>query len=110
MTYEEIIRALRERKCESTETALDRAVRDEALALIDSTSRYRGVRRAEAKRAQAVSDAAEFYAADITNQLADPVQPTPHRMLSLRRFATTWAVAEVLRTNDDITDSGTKVV
>jgi hypothetical protein len=31
-------------------------------------------------------------------------------MLNLRRFSVVWAVAEVLRTNDDVTAGGTKKV
>lgn len=94
MTYDEIVDTLRTSKCYSTEDALDRAVKDEGRALREAgmyNYRDRGVASQKAAR--------EFYAKDITEQLADPVEPTPTRMLNLRRFPTTWAVAEVIRTN-----------
>lgn len=110
MTYEQIVEALRDRKCESTETALDYAVDAEVHALIEGTSKYVNIRRSADKRERARTDAQKFYAEDITHLLNNPVQPRPHQLLSLRRFAVSWAVAEVLRTNDDITNAGTKTV
>jgi uncharacterized membrane protein affecting hemolysin expression len=107
VTYDEIVKALDERKCMSTEAALDSAVYAEAQALIKGASRYNKLRN---KLDTAKLDARDFYADDITRQLNEPVSPTPSRMLNLRRFSVVWAVAEVLRTNDDVTAGGTKKV
>ena len=45
----------------------------------------------------------EFYAEDITRLLNEPEVLTPDKQLSHRRIAVAWAVAEVLRANDDVT-------
>lgn len=97
MTYEEIITALRQGKCDATADALDRAAYEEARALARTDTRPSEVSGSAARRALPAAE--EFYAEDITAQLREPEQPTPNRMLNLRRFPVAWAVAEVLRTN-----------
>lgn len=93
MTYEEIVAALRRGNCDSTADALERAVEDEARALRDERRPLGVAAEIQASRAAA----RDYYAEDITAQLRDPVQPNPNRMLNLRRFPVTWAVAEIMR-------------
>jgi hypothetical protein len=96
MTYDEIIAALKHGKCESTVTALERAVEDEARALAE-LSGGQWKRRDAGKYAREC--AREFYAEDVERVLVEHEEPTPDRILSRRRFAIAWAVAKVLRTN-----------
>lgn len=115
MTYEQIIEALHARKCTSTATALDYAAREEGCALIDGGTSWGNYKNVQHQRLRipgerAYKAARDLYAEDITDLLNSPVQPDPHRVLSHRRFSVAWAVAEVLRTNDDITKGGTKKV
>ncbi len=100
MTYKEIIAALINGKCESTASALERAMLDEAKALAES-HHSRWNKRDGGKAAR--ESAEEFYAEDITALLEAKdgrFLPTPQQILTLRRHATAWAVAEVLRTNN----------
>lgn len=94
MTIAEILTALCNAKLDQTAMGLERAIDEEAQALA-KLDLYN--RRDKGKAAREA--ACEFYAEDITNQLREPLEPTPDRVLSLRRFPVTWAVAEVLRTN-----------
>ncbi len=97
MTYQEIVDKLHALKCDSTVSALDNAVHAEAVALVEGMSRYNFEHaRARVPERAAYEAAREFYASDITRQLADPEQPTPARVLNLRRFPVTWAVAETI--------------
>ena len=96
MTYKEIVAALhKDGKFFMTASALERAVNDEAKALAELPD---GKWSRGGKFAR--ESAEEFYAEDITEQLADPKPPTSTRLLTLRRFGVAWAVAEVMRTNN----------
>lgn len=92
MTYADIVIALNRGRCHETLTALERAIDSEKAELFK-------LRPLRDGGAAALAQAKEFYAADVTAQLAKPEQPTPDRMLKYRRFPVAWAVAEVLRTN-----------
>lgn len=95
MTYEEIVRALRDGKCESTEAALERVVEDEAKALAEMHKyKLRDGGRAAREAAR------EFYAEDITEQLTNPYPPTPNQILAHRRMIAAWAIAQVLVSNN----------
>lgn len=108
MTYEKIIELLKSKKLDATTEGFERAIRDEAVALIEGTTSHGSFVRSPGQRTHsyprtpndaAIQAAREYYAEDITNQLSDPLDPTPTRMMGLRRFPVAWAVAEVLRTN-----------
>ncbi len=95
MTYAEITEALHARKCVSTVAALDYAVELEKTSLHENTTKYKLRDGGRAAR----EAAREFYAEDITRLLNEPEVLTPDKLLSHRRIAIAWAVAEVLRTN-----------
>lgn len=100
MTYDKIIELLKSNKLDSTAESFESAIEDEASALQNGTTRYDRMKKFGASSYPSpgtIEVAKEFYAEDITNQLADPVEPTPVRMMTLRRFPVTWAVAETLR-------------
>jgi hypothetical protein len=106
VTYDDITEALHAHNCDTTATALDCAVREEACMLIDGSNRWGSYKNERNQRMripneQAAEAAREFYAADITEQLNKQQKLTPERVLTHRRAAVTWAVAEVLRTNAD---------
>jgi hypothetical protein len=98
MTYDDIITALQRGKCIETIAALERAIEAER----DELHKLHPLRDGGKL---ALSRAKGFYAEDITSQLAEPAEPTPSRMLRLRRFPVAWAVAEVLRTNGLVVQS-----
>ncbi len=93
MIYKEILRTLHERKLDSTVSALEQAVEDEAKALA-SLNKSKWNKRDGGKAAR--EDAEAFYAFDITTQLLETQTPSPRDILTLRRCAVAWAVAEIL--------------
>lgn len=92
MTYNQIIGLLKAGNCTGTIEGLELAVRQETERLRKPPTAW--------KPARALDSAREFYAEGISEQIANPLEPTPDRMLHASRFPATWAVAEVLRTND----------
>lgn len=105
MTYEKIIEALHAHDLTSTATALDYAVREEACALMDNgpggaytTALHRKLRIPNERATKA---AQQYYAEDIAAELTKPrgFAPSPATLLSHRRYAVAWAVAEVLHSN-----------
>jgi hypothetical protein len=96
VTYDEIIRALDKRSA-SARRGLECAVEEEKTALFEGTSKYklRDFGRA------ALAAAREFYAEDITEQLNNPLPLDPYRLLSHRRLAVAWAVAQILKVDFD---------
>lgn len=103
MTYDEIVAALYVRDLGSAARSLETAVRDEGCMLIDGGTAWGDYkserhRRLRIPSAKAETAAKNFYAEEITGKLREYEPPSPDLMLSHRRFATAWAVAQILRT------------
>ena len=106
MTYDEIIKKLRSPARDCAAGGLENAVREEACTLIESGNRwgsYLSVRHARMRipSEHALAAAREFYAEDITEQLNNPLPLDPYRLLSHRRLAVAWAVAQILKVDFD---------
>lgn len=91
--FDLIVVALRAAKLDSLESALERAVEDEAAALAEGSLGRSGSRRA-INIAQ--EQAQEFFGEEIFHavRLRGSLPPlTPDQILSLRRTPTVWAIA-----------------
>lgn len=95
--YDTIVAALRSKRLESLETALDRIVREEAddLAKVPTYAK----RRTAGYMARVLEDSKSFYASEILDELfTDPPRTlTPEQIISTRRTAKAWAIAAIMR-------------
>jgi hypothetical protein len=87
MTYEEIIKALETAREGDVRNGLVLQVQQETLRA--SSAGYR--------KSSAMAQLHELYAHEISALLAMPPVPMAPRRVFQRRYATVWAVAEVLR-------------